>query len=213
MRWLAAWSASTRREILSIVPRGPALGFVAHSPKEDRYLRSRKQLLDEVVTLLGGRAAEEEVFDEAYSGAADDLARVHGICVQMVTEFGMTVAKGPPDGAPLAQPTSDYALSDQTRREVDLNAQELAHMAYARARQLMQLNRDCLDDLATNALERETLTREDLDEIFDAHELRRTLVPGKETPGEELEEELLRGRFVGDALMPQRSEGDDPKPS
>ena len=178
-------------EILSIVPRGPALGFVAHSPKEDRYLRSRKQLLDEMVTLLGGRAAEEAVFDEAYSGAADDLARVHAICVQMVTEFGMTVAKGPPGQRPLAQPTSDYALSDQTRREVDLSAQELATMAYARARQLMELNRDCLDDLAANALERETLTREDLDEIFDAHELQRTLKPGKETPGEELEDELL----------------------
>ena len=200
-------------EILSIVPRGPALGFVAHSPKEDRYLRSRKQLLDEVVTLLGGRAAEEEVFDEAYSGAADDLARVHGICVQMVTEFGMTVAKGPPDSAPLAQPTADYALSDQTRRDVDLNAQELAHMAYARARQLMQLNRQCLDDLATNALERETLTREDLDDIFDAHDLRRTLLPGKDTAGEELKEELLRGRrFGAAALMPQHSKREDPKP-
>ena len=79
----------------------------------------------------------------------------------------------------------------------------------------MQLNRGCLDDLATNALERETLTREDQDEIFDAHDLRRTLVPGKETPGEELEEELLRGRFVRGALMPQRSEGEGegPKPS
>ena len=63
-------------EILSIVPRGPALGFVGHSPSEDRYLRSRKNLMDEIVILLGGRAAEEEVFDEAYSGAADDLARV-----------------------------------------------------------------------------------------------------------------------------------------
>ena len=82
-------------EILSIVPRGPALGFVAHAPHEDRYLRSRKQLLDEIVILLGGRAAEEEVFDEAFSGAADDLARVHAICVQMVTEFGMTVAQEP----------------------------------------------------------------------------------------------------------------------
>src|SRR6478672_13581692 len=93
-------------EILSIVPRGPALGFVGHSPKEDRYLRSRKQLMDEIVILLGGRAAEEEVFDEGYSGAADDLARVQKICVQMVTEFGMTVSHGgPPDSAPLAQPT------------------------------------------------------------------------------------------------------------
>ncbi len=162
-------------EILSIVPRGPALGFVGHSPSEDRYLRSRKQLRDEVITLLGGRAAEDEVFHESYSGAADDLKRVHQICVQMVTEFGMTVSAGPPGSAPLAQPTGDYALSDQTRREVDVHAQELAHMAYARARRLMKLNRRCLDDLASNALERETLTREDLDEIFDAHELRRRL--------------------------------------
>jgi cell division protease FtsH len=198
-------------EILSIVPRGPALGFVAHSPQEDRYLRSRKQLLDEVVTLLGGRAAEEEVFDEAYSGAADDLSRVHGICVQMVTEFGMTVAKGPPDSAPLAQPTENYALSDQTRRDVDVHAQELAHMAYARARQLMQVNRDCLDDLATNALERETLTREDLDEIFDAHTLRRTLVPGRKDPTEDLAEQLVRKhKFSPGQLLPQRSEGEGP---
>ena len=71
-------------EILSIVPRGPALGFVGHSPQEDTYLKSRDELLDEVVTLLGGRAAEEEVFGNSYSGAVDDLARVHAVCKQMV---------------------------------------------------------------------------------------------------------------------------------
>ena len=200
-------------EILSIVPRGPALGFVGHSPQEDRYLRSRKQLMDEVVTLLGGRAAEEEVFDEAYSGAADDLSRVQKICVQMVTEFGMTVAKGPPDSAPLAQPIADYALSDQTRRDVDVHAQELAHMAYARARQLMQLNRECLDDLATKALEHETLTREDLDEIFDAHDMRRTLVPGRDEPEDDLAEQLAqKPRFGPGALVHQRTTGQGPKP-
>ncbi|MGA8925289.1 MAG: AAA family ATPase, partial [Solirubrobacterales bacterium] len=196
-------------EILSIVPRGPALGFVGHSPSEDRYLRSRKQLMDEIVILLGGRAAEEEVFDEAYSGAADDLARVQQVCVQMVTELGMTLSHGPPDSAPLAQPTSDYALSDRTRREVDENAQELAHMAYARARQLMKVNRGCLDDLASNALERETLTREDLDAIFDAHELHRTLLP----KDEESEARKLiakdRARSTG-ALMPHRTMPGDP---
>src|SRR3954454_3595817 len=101
-------------EMLSIVPRGPALGFVAHAQSEDRYLRSRKELLDELVAHLGGRAAEEEVFDEAYSGAADDLARVHQISVQMVTEFGMTATKEPLEASPLALPTSDYAISDQT---------------------------------------------------------------------------------------------------
>ena len=164
-------------EIMSIVPRGPALGFVAHAPSEDRYLNSRKQLLSEVVTALGGRAAEEEVFDEAYSGAADDLSRVHKICVQMVTEFGMTIATEPLEGTPLALPTGDYALSDQTRRDVDLNAQALAEMAFSRARQLVALNRQCLDNLAVNVLERETLTREDLDDIFDAHELSTALLP------------------------------------
>jgi cell division protease FtsH len=158
-------------EILSIVPRGPALGFVGHSPQEDTYLRSRDELVDEVVTLLGGRAAEEEVFGEAYSGAADDLARVQSVCKQMAAEFGMGVAldhDGPP---PIALPTADYALADATRRDVDLAAISLAREAYRRARALLAANRTCLDDLAASALERETLTREELDEIFAAHEL------------------------------------------
>jgi cell division protease FtsH len=167
-------------EILSIVPRGPALGFVGHSASEDRYLQSRKQLLDELVVLLGGRAAEEEVFDEAYSGAADDLSRVHQICVQMVTEFGMTVSKERVESSPKSVPTGDYALSDRTRRDVDLDAQELARMAYMRATQLISLNRECLEALVANALERETLTRPELDSIFAAHKLERRLIPLEE---------------------------------
>src|SRR4051812_15730492 len=91
-------------EILSIVPRGPALGFVAHSPQEDSYLKSRDELLDEVVTLLGGRAAEEVVLGESYSGASDDLNRVHLVCKQMVAEFGMGVAGGPPRAPPPPPP-------------------------------------------------------------------------------------------------------------
>jgi cell division protease FtsH len=158
-------------EILSIVPRGPALGFVGHSPQEDSYLKSRDELLDEIVTLLGGRAAEEEVFGESYTGAVDDLARVHAICKQMVGEFGMGLMPDVDGYAPIALPTGDYALSDRTRRDVDLGAMHLARNAYARARDLLRANRKCLDDLAANALERETLTREDLDEIFAAHEL------------------------------------------
>ena len=165
-------------EILSIVPRGPALGFVGHSPQEDSYLKSRDELLDEIVTLLGGRAAEEQVFGESYSGAADDLARVHAVCKQMAAEFGMGVAHDADGPAPIALPTGDYALSDETRREVDLAAMTLAREAHRRARALLAANRECLDDLAANALERETLTREDLDEIFAAHDLHR-LAPSR----------------------------------
>jgi len=158
-------------EILSIVPRGPALGFVGHSPQEDTYLKSRLELLDELVTLLGGRAAEEEVIGESFSGAVDDLGRVHMVCRQMVTEFGMGVPLDADGAPPIALPTGDYAISDRTRRDVDVAAMTLAREAYGRARALLSANRKCLDDLAANALERETLTREDLDEIFAAHEL------------------------------------------
>jgi cell division protease FtsH len=164
-------------EILSIVPRGPALGFVGHSPQEDTYLKSREELLDELVTLLGGRAAEEEVLGTSYSGAVDDLARVHMVCRQMVAEFGMGVALDADGAPPIALPTGDYAVSDRTRRDVDLAAMTLAREAFRRARALLHSNRECLDDLAANALERETLTREDLDEIFAAHELHEQDLP------------------------------------
>jgi cell division protease FtsH len=158
-------------EILSIVPRGPALGFVGHSPQEDTYLKSREELLDELVTLLGGRAAEEEAMAASYSGAVDDLQRVHMVCRQMVAEFGMGVALDADGAPPIALPTGDYALSDRTRRDVDVAAMTLARESYRRARALLAENRRCLDDLAAAALERETLTREELDEIFAAHEL------------------------------------------
>jgi cell division protease FtsH len=89
----------------------------------------------------------------------------------MVGEFGMGVALGAEGAPPIALPTGDYAMSDRTRRDVDVAAMTLARDAHRRARNLLAANRRCLDDLAANALERETLTREDLDEIFAAHEL------------------------------------------
>jgi cell division protease FtsH len=159
-------------EILSIIPRGPALGFVASSPEEDSYLESKQDLQNEIVTLLGGRAAEEEVFGTSFSGASGDLARVHAVCKQMVGEFGMGVPLDAEGAPPIALPTGDYALSDRTRRDVDTAAMMLARDGYRRARALLASNRRCLDDLAANALERETLSREELDEIFDAHEAR-----------------------------------------
>jgi hypothetical protein len=76
---------------------------------------------------------------------------------------------GPP---PIAMPTGDYAVSDSTRRDVDLAAMTLAREAFRRARALLTATRECLDDLADTALERETLTREELDEVFARHTLR-----------------------------------------
>ena len=159
-------------EMLSVVPRGSALGFVSPAVDEDRYMRSREELLDDVVTSLGGRAAEEEVFGEGYSGVSSDLAHVYAVCAQMITEFGMGVAldhDGPP---PIAMPVGKWHVSDATRREVDLAAMTLAREAYRRARALLAANRHCLDELAAEALERETLSSEEMEEIFSRHELR-----------------------------------------
>ena len=131
-----------------------------------------------MVTLLGGRAAEEEVLGESYSGAVDDLARVHLVCKQMVSEFGMGVAldhDGPP---PIALPTGDYAVSDQTRRDVDLAAMTLAREAYRRARALLAANRECLDDLAV-----QRARARDADPRGTRRDLRRPRAARPRTPG------------------------------
>jgi ATP-dependent Zn protease len=90
----------------------------------------------------------------------------------------MGVALDAEGAPPIALPTGDYALSDRTRRDVDVAAMMLARDAHRRARSLLADNRRCLDDLAASALERETLSREELDEIFAAHQLGR----GKAAP-------------------------------
>jgi cell division protease FtsH len=175
-------------EILSIVPRGPALGFVANSPEDETFLRSRDELQDELVAALGGRAAEEEVLGTSYSGASGDLSHVHALAKQMVTEFGMGISLDAAGAAPIALPTDSYTLSDQTRREVDRAAMSLAREAHHRARHLLAHHRRCLDDLAASAIERETLSREDLDEIFAAHGLSAGRRPGliEDTPAESI---------------------------
>jgi ATP-dependent Zn protease len=117
------------------------------------------------------------------------------VCKQMVGEFGMGVALDAHGPAPIAMPTSDYALADATRREVDIAAMTLARDAHRRARALVASNRACLDDLAASALERETLTREELDEIFAAHELR----------------ELIQQRGSSHALVAMARKRDQPE--
>ena len=87
----------------------------------------------------------------------------------------------------------------------------LARNAHRRARSLLTANRECLDDLAANALERETLTREDLDEIFAAHDLHRTLLPGDEEKSEAQRVIERERRGTPGALMPQHIEPDDPE--
>ena len=99
---------------ISIIPRGRALGYTLNLPEEDRYLKTKEELLDYMVVLLGGRVTEQLVFGEITTGASDDLRKVHEISRSMVNEYGM--------GTELMSkqvPTDDYSMSDYTRRQVD----------------------------------------------------------------------------------------------
>jgi cell division protease FtsH len=145
---------------ISIIPRGKALGYTLNLPEEDRYLKTKEELLDYMVVLLGGRVTEHVVFGEITTGASDDLRKVHEISRSMVTEYGM--------GTELMSkqvPTDDYSMSDSTRRQVDEEQQYLTDLAHRRALKMVSENRPLLDALARTLLENEVLEREDIQRL------------------------------------------------
>jgi cell division protease FtsH len=149
---------------ISIIPRGQALGYTLNLPEEDRYLKSRDELLDYMVVLLGGRVTERLVFGQITTGASDDLRKVHEISRSMVTQYGM--------GTELESkqlPAEDYSMSDATRRMIDEEQQYLTDHAHRRATQLVSEHRELLEELAFTLLENEALEREDIDRIVSAY--------------------------------------------
>src|SRR4051794_4626114 len=145
---------------ISIVPRGRALGYTLNLPEEDRYLKTRDELLDYLVVLLGGRETEQLVFGAITTGASDDLRKVHEISRSMITLYGM--------GTELASkqlPADDYSMSDHTRRMVDEEQQYLTDLAQRRAATLVAENRTLLEALAFTLLENEVLEREDIERL------------------------------------------------
>jgi cell division protease FtsH len=145
---------------ISIIPRGKALGYTLNLPEEDRYLKTKEELLDYMVVLLGGRVTEHLIFGEITTGAADDLRKVHEISRSMVTQYGM--------GTELMSkqvPTDDYAMSDNTRRQVDEEQQYLTDLAHRRALKIVQEHRPLLEALAHTLLDHEVLEREDIERL------------------------------------------------
>jgi cell division protease FtsH len=146
---------------ISIIPRGQALGYTLNLPEEDRYLKTKDELLDYMVVLLGGRVTEHLVFGEVTTGASDDLRKVHEISRSMVTQYGM--------GTELMSkqlPADDYSMSEHTRRGVDEEQQYLTDLAHRRALKLVGDNRTLLEAFASTLLENEVLEREDIDAIM-----------------------------------------------
>jgi cell division protease FtsH len=149
---------------ISIIPRGKALGYTLNLPEEDRYLKTRDELLDYLVVLLGGRVTEHIVFGQVTTGASDDLRKVHEISRSMVTQYGM--------GTELASkqlPADDYSMSDATRRLIDEEQQYLTDLAHRRAMKLVAENRTLLEAFAFTLLENEVLEREDIERMVAAY--------------------------------------------
>ncbi|MEA2386467.1 MAG: cell division protease FtsH [Thermoleophilaceae bacterium] len=145
---------------VSIVPRGQALGYAMSLPEEDRYLKSKGELTERLVVVLGGRVAEQVVFGSVTTGASDDLKKANEISRAMVAEYGMGNSMS---SRRLA--IDEYAISDNTRRLVDEEQADLTDVAYRHAHNLIVTNRDLLDKLANALLDQEVLARDDLDRI------------------------------------------------
>jgi cell division protease FtsH len=157
---------------VSIVSRGRALGYTLTLPTEDRFLVTRSELIDELAMLLGGRCAEEIVFDEPTTGAQDDIQRCTRIAKQMVTEFGMSdlgpLALGQNESQPFLGRdfghVQDY--SQVVAAKIDGEVRRLVEEAHDEAREILTKYREKLDLMVEKLLEKESLEKEEVAEIL-----------------------------------------------
>jgi cell division protease FtsH len=145
---------------ISIVPRGRALGYTLNLPAEDRYLKTREELLDYMTVLMGGRVAEQIVFGAITTGASDDLARVADIAHSMVHDYAMGTS-----GAGRS-PNGNVQLSETTLRIRDEERKDLIDEAQRAAGRLILTHRAQLDALAHKLLDNEVLERDSIERIM-----------------------------------------------
>jgi cell division protease FtsH len=158
---------------VSIVSRGRALGWTLALPEEDKYLKSRSELVDTMTMLLGGRTSEELVFGEPTTGASDDIERCSEIARAMVTTYGMSDRLGPQQLGTKSGEVflgRDYGheptYSDEIAGLIDDEVRRLIDHAHDRARFILSAHRATLDRLAAALVEKETLDDSDLAEVF-----------------------------------------------
>lgn len=160
---------------VSIIPRGiGALGYTLRRPTEDRFLMSRQELLDKMCVLMGGRAAEEIIFQEKSTGASDDFAKATEIARNMVTRYGMVDETGMVTYAQEQSPflngsmnsASNHELSEKTKMDIDDAVKELIHQAFERAIGILEKNEFALHAGAELLLQKETISEEELNSIF-----------------------------------------------
>jgi cell division protease FtsH len=157
---------------ISILQRGyEALGHTLQLPEEERYLRTRRDLLHQLAVWLGGRAAEELVFHEISTGGQNDLLRATEMARAMVTQYGMSDALGPvtldrPGRAPFlpvpGMESATEALAEQTAREIDVEVKRLMTEAQEEAVRVLRAHRAALDAVMRKLLEREVVEGADV---------------------------------------------------
>jgi cell division protease FtsH len=153
---------------VSIISRGQALGYTISLPAEDKFLTTRAELSDTMAMTLGGRAAEELIFDEITTGASNDLEKVTETAKQMVMRFGMSDRLGPRVfGHDRGQPflgrefNSEPDYSDEVAREIDEEIRRIVEDAHQTAKDILSDKREQLDRISQILLERETIEAEE----------------------------------------------------
>lgn len=153
---------------VTIVPRGQALGAAWYLP-EERQITTKAQLLDQMISLLGGRAAEEIVFGEVSTGALNDLERVTKQAYAMVVYYGLDKEIGNIsfyDSSGQSEYGFQKPFSDKTAEKIDAQIRSMVEEAYNKAKAILTENREKLDALATILVEREVIFREDVENIY-----------------------------------------------
>ena len=158
---------------ITIMPRGRALGYTMVLPDDDKYSTTRNQLLDQLAYSLGGRAAEELIFHDPSTGASNDIEKATALARAMVTQYGMTEAIGAIKlGSDASEPFMgrDYGhqrdYSENVAAKVDAEIRKLIENAHQEAFDILVENRAILDLMVLQLLEKETLNKEEISEIF-----------------------------------------------
>lgn len=158
---------------VSIIPRGPALGYTLQLPLEDKYLATKTEITDKLTVFLGGRAAEELTFNELTTGAENDLHQATEVAHKMVCEYGMSDRLGPLTLRKKESEiflgrdfTAEKAYSEKTAEMIDEEVKKIMEDCRNRAKELLGKNRAKLDRLAKALIEKEILVGEEVEEIL-----------------------------------------------
>ena len=198
---------------VTIIPRGMALGVTQQLPISDKHLYDKKELLDRILVMLGGRAAEEVFYGKEgiTTGAENDLQRATDLAYRMVSLWGMSDKIGPVSVSRVTNPflgggVEHIDISPELAREIDLEVQKLLTELYEKAKRILEENREAILAVADKLVEKETLSCEEVVRILEQFGVE---VKNKCRSEDELKREVLREENKGEETQSGEKEGED----